>query len=300
MELIFQFFKERNFSELIQDFINLFRKVYKHYFLNIFTLSLPVIGFIMIVTFFLTSQFDNSNFDTFFGATLFFLAGLILVILIYILATLSTEYMVLLRNKNSTDFTYMDVLKSYRQNIRKYLVGSLALFIFGLIIFIPFAIVYVILAFIPLIGGLISQFISMMLTIYISSVFLLYRDGKSDIKSSFKLGYDLVKKNLFNHSLAFYLFQFITSIVTLIIFAIPVVTFIIIQYNTLGFDDDFFVSYWGKVCIALLAGLGTIAYLLMQMLNTSFSFLIYCSNYESYYKEHTLDNIQQIGQNIND
>lgn len=299
MEIIFQFFKERNFSELIQDFIALIRQIFKHYFNNIFVLSLPFIGFLVVSVFLLTSQIENPN-NSFFGIALIIISALMMMILMGLIIGISFEYMFLLRDKQSLNFNYKDILKSFRANFLVYLKGFIGIIIVCLIIMVPFMIVYFILAFIPLIGGIIGQFMSILLSIFLSCAFLLYRDKKFGLVDSFKNTFNFIKTNWLNHGLALFLFQFILSIITLIIFFVPIAAILLFQYNTLALNEEFFLSYWGKVLIAIFAGLSLLAFIIMQIINTSFTFLIYCSNYETYFKENTFENIQQIGKNLNE
>lgn len=299
MEIIFQFFKERNFSELIQDFIALIRQIFKHYFNNIFVLSLPFIGFLVVGVFLLTSQIENPN-NSFFGIALIIISALMMMILMGLIIGISFEYMFLLRDKQSLNFNYKDILKSFRSNFLVYLKGFIGIIIVCLIIMVPFMIVYFILAFIPLIGGIIGQFMSILLSIFLSCAFLLYRDKKFGLVDSFKNTFNFIKTNWLNHGLALFLFQFILSIITLIIFFVPIAAILLFQYNTLALNEEFFLSYWGKVLIAIFAGLSSLAFIIMQIINTSFTFLIYCSNYETYFKENTFENIQQIGKNLNE
>lgn len=298
MDLNFQFNKERGVGDLIQDFISLFRQIFKHYIATLLTLSLPLIGMIILLTFLATSQInDIEYFDLATTPAILFIGyGLALLVMVLFLGILCNEYMILLRDKNNTDFNYKTVLKSAKSNFITYITGGFVLFLFSLIIIIPVSIIYIILIFIPIIGGLAANFISMFLMIFYYCAFMLYREKKFGMIDAIRNTFPFLKKNWLNHTSSLFLFQFLLGIIMLILLIIPFILFFIIGFNSASFFSDFFTTYWGKIVISFVSGILSFGYILSIMINNSFVFLIYCSNNETKYHESVLESIQSIGQ----
>lgn len=304
MELNIRFKKVRKFSDYFSDTISLLKQSFKHFNSNIFKLCLPFLAFAFIITFYFTFLID---FDTLSSSEppmqliLSLIIGIpLLLIMMMIPIGFVIEYTMLLESKRSLDFTTADILNNFKRNIKKYITFFFASILVGLILAIPIAIISVIGAFIPIIGSFIVGIGLSGVAVYFYYCLFIYLEGRGEIWDCFKQGYHLIKKNYFNISAASYLFSMLAQIVMMIFILVPGIILAIIAYNTIGFNEFFMTSFFGKFTISFMVTLMTFLVFYVQFCNVSMNMITYYSNIEELMGEGSVDEIDQIGNQEHD
>lgn len=298
--LDFTFKKSRTLGELIGDFFSLFKQIFKHFTKNILTVSLPFIALFVLFIFFFLGSLPSyfQGFATFpVSSILSFELGAFLVAIIFsfIIATFGIEYMFLLEEKGTTDFSAKDVLRRVRSRVGKYLLFGLCSILITLIIIVPIVIVNLILAFIPIIGSFGSIIFMAMISLFFYCALFLYLSGRESLWGSYGASLSLIKSKVFAYGLASFIIQFISQIILSILIIIPILILGIIAYNTVGFDMLFFSSFAGKFIIAIGVAILTFFAVFFGIYLLCFYVLQYFSLLEISYSEATLDDIDQIG-----
>jgi len=298
--LDFNFKKSRGLRDLLSDYISLFKKIFKHFNAHIITISLPFIALFLLLIFYFTTyitQLINSPND--FSVVFIFsliLPALVFFFLLYLLvSTFGIEYMFLLEEKGSTDFTAKDIFKRIKTNLKKYVLFFLSSIVVSLVLIIPLGLVYFILMFIPLIGMVALGVLSAMLTLFFYCALFLYIQGRERLWDSYKAAFYLIKSKMFEYGLAAYIFQFLTQIILGVLTLIPLAVLFIIGFNTTVSFDHFFESFGGKILLSIGGSIMTLFIIITTIYMISFYVLQYFSLLEINYSEDTLDQIDQIG-----
>ena len=298
--LDFNFKKSRGFGDLFSDYISLFKKIFKHFNANIIALSLPFIALFILAIFYLTSYITDMIYaPNDFSLTLFFsifAPSLLIFFLFFMLvSTFGIEYMFLLEEKGSTNFTTRDIFNRIKLNLGKYVVFFFASILVFLMLLIPLGIVYAVLVFIPVIGTLAMGMLSAMMALFFYCALFLYIQNREKIWDSYKASFYLIKKKIWEYGLASYLFQMLVQIILGILTLIPIVILGLIAFNTIGFDQHFFETFSGKILISIGGSILTLFMIIASIYIISFNVLAYFSLLEVSYSEDTLDQIDQIG-----
>lgn len=299
-KLDFIFVKSRGLGELIQDYLSLFRRIFRHFNSCIFKFILPFLAIFLLLFFFLSSWGVNIFYSDSVSRSAalglpFLLAAFVLFFYLLFIPTFGLEYMFLLKEKESLDFSGQDVWSRVKHNLRHYIIFYLAAFVVMLILLIPLVIAAVILAFIPLIGGIALGILSACLAVVFSSALFLYLQGKEKVFDSFMAAWRLLKKKILVYGLTAYIFRVLLTICLGLLTIVPALIIGIIAYNSIGFNEHIFISFGGKILISLA---GTLFILLVTMTSVyvmTFYTLIYFSSLEATHKEGTISQIEQIG-----
>ncbi len=299
-KLDFTFKKSRKLGELISDYITLFKLIFKHFNKSILTLSLPFIAIFMLLMFYSISYITPLIFrstepelSTMIGIAASF--GLLMMLFFLIVSVFGIEYMLLLEEKGNTDFTTGDVFTKIKENIGKYLLFFLSSILVMLILLIPFGILVLILMFIPLVGTIAVGILATMLMLFNYSALFLYLQGKEKLWDSYGASFKLIKSKMFEYGTASYLFQFMVQITLGFVMLIPLIILGIVAFTTVGFHEDFFLTFGGKIIVSLGISFITLLVVFSSIYLISFYVLQYFSLLEVSYSEETLEDIEQIG-----
>lgn len=301
----FNFKKSRKLGDLLSDYISLFKKIFKHFNKTIIALSLPFIAIFMLISFYFFSyfsqMFSSSQAPSFIFISSIFLPAFFFIMLFFLLvSTFGIEYMLLLEEKGNTDFSTKDIFRNIRLRLPKYIGFFFSSIVVALMLLIPFGIIAVILAFIPLIGMLAIGVLSSMVALFFYCALFLYLQDRERLWDSYRASFYLIKSKIFEYGLASYIFQMIMQILLGLLTIVPLVILGIIAFNTIGFNDQFFTSFSGKFLVSLGSSIFTLFIIISSIYMISFYVLQYFSLLEVSYREDTLDHIDQIGQTEDD
>lgn len=298
--LEFTFKKSRKLGDLLSDYIQLYKKIFKHFNRNILIISLPFIGIFLLLTFYFMAQvFPALNstevlnigfFISLFIPILFFSFFFYLII-----ATFGIEYMRLLEKNKATDFNAKEIFTNIRMNFKKYL----SFFFFSILVFlgllIPLSIIAVLLMIIPFLGSLAIGVLGSMISVFFSIALLLYIEDRASLTQSYSLAMKMLKKKIFEYGLALYIFQLMIQIILGLLTLIPLVVLFLIAYNTLSFNDTFFFTFEGKLLISIGSVILAFFFILTSIYIVSFLALSYYSLIEDKFTETAIESIDNIG-----
>ena len=300
-KLDFEFIKSRGIGELIQDYLSLFKTIFRHFNSCIFKFILPFLAVFLVLFFFASSLgvdiFYSREWRT-SSVVIVMLVVISLVALFYFMfiPTFGLEYMFLLKEKGGTGFNGKEVWQRVRSHMGKYIVFFLASIIVMLILAIPIALAGVIFTLIP-IAGQIAFGIAMacVLLVFVCGLFL-YLEDRETVFDSFLASFRLLKKKLLSYGLTAYIFRILVGICLLLVTIIPTAILAIIAYNTIGFTEQIFISFGGKVMVSILGTLVILLSTISSIYVMSFYTLIYFSSLEATNKEGSMAQLDQIGQ----
>lgn len=303
----FKFLKVRDLGTIISDFITLVKLTFKHFNNISLRAFLPIVALLICVSFLITNVFYRFYVNVTYlpsGGELPELMpilgimglGFIYMILFIFLYYFVIEYVILLREKDELTFTFKDVRNSLKANRKKYIKHFFASLLVTLIAMIPLGIIFVILAFIPIIGTFANMFVQAALIIFIYYSMMAYREDRTDLWGSFSEGWKLLKKQFFMQLLAKTILGFLTNIVLSIVTILPAIVIFLIFMFINNFDTElFFESFTGRFLISIGMSLLTIYMLYAQLFNAQQLFLMYNSAIERDYQEGTLSDIETLG-----
>lgn len=298
--LEFTFIKNRGFGELIQDYLSLLKRIFRHFNSCIFKFILPFLAIFLLLFFFLSSFgvglfYSNALNDSAAFALPILIACFVGFFYFVFIPTFGMEYMFLLKEKGNTDFKGAEVWQRVKKHLGKYVKFFLASLVVMLIIAIPFIIVAGILVFIPLLGGIAIGILSACIGIVMVCGLFLYVEGKKEVFDSFTASFRLIKKKILVYGLTAYVFSLLIRICLMLITIIPSVILWIIAYNSIGFNEQIFISFGGKLILSIMGTLVILMFTISSIYIMSFYSLIYFSSLETTNKEGTLAQIEQIG-----
>lgn len=293
----FEFLKTRDIGSLFQDYISLFKMIFKHFNLSILRFTLPFIS-ILVVGVYLARGYIWELFYSTTGVGFLVIAttlvfSLLLFLYFVFIASFGVEYMFLLEKNRDTSFTNADILSSVKSNFGKYIKFFLAAILFLLIVSVPVGGAMAILIFVPIAGQLLVGVLTTTLTLFIFFAFFLYLQGRSNLTGSFRDAYRLLSRKFFNYALSAYIFQFLISIIIGVLIFVPVVFFTVLELNstislTMG-------SVFKEIFIIVLLVFAATLTALLSIYNVAFYVLAYFSALETRHSDGTLDKIDQIG-----
>lgn len=302
-KLSFIFKKERNFGELFSDYIGLFKLIFKHFNKNIIVVAVPFMAILMVFSFFSISyfveQFEFGSSDRVVSTVLIFVSlSFLLFLFMTLISIFGIEYMLLLEERGETDFGPKDIFASIRKHLSKYIAFFLASTLVIIIAAIPFSIVAVIFVFIPIIGQLALGIIGAIFALYLYCSMLLYLTGKQSLFNSFFASFHLIGKNFLMYGLAGYCMQMIIQIFFGLLVMIPVIVLGVIAFTTIGFNEDFFTSFGGKMMVS--AGIALLCLLVTYSIIYIIGFYVlsFFSLLEKTKSEQTIEDIESIGENL--
>lgn len=298
--LDFTFKKNRKLGALISDYIDLFKKIFKHFNKNILTVSLPFIALFMLLVFYSISAFVPLFYGTseltflsiigmVFTFSIFFLIFMVLI------SIFGMEYMFLLEERQKTDFTYSDVLTRVKKNFKHYFFFFLATILVNMVAMIPIGIISFILVFIPLVGSLAMGVLMTTYLLFIYCALFLYLQKRETLWDSYGASFRLIKSKMFEYGAAAYLFQFMVQIILGILVVLPTLIIFVITFFTVDFSQDFFITFTGKFLASIGGAIMLFAMIFSSIYMISFYVLEYFSLLEINFGEETLEDIEQIG-----
>lgn len=300
-KLDFEFIKSRGVGELIQDYLSLFKKIFRHFNSCIFKFVLPFLAVFLVLFFFASSLgvdiFYSNDWRT-SSVVIIMILVVVLVAFFYFtfIPTFGLEYMFLLKEKGDTDFKGKDVWQKVKSHMGQYIVFFLASIVVMMILVIPIAIAALIFTFIPVIGQIaLGIAMACVLLVFVCALFL-YLEGRETVFDSFLASFRLLKKKLLAYGLTAYIFRLLMGISLVLITLVPSAILAIIAYNTIGFTEQIFISFGGKIMISILGTLVILLSTISSIYTMSFYTLIYFSSLEVTNKEGSIAQLDQIGQ----
>lgn len=297
----FEFIKSRGIGELIQDYLSLFKKIFRHFNSCIFKFILPFLAVFLVLFFFASSLgvdiFYSKDWRT-SSVVIIMILVVVLVAIFYFtfIPTFGLEYMFLLKEKGNTDFKGKDVWKRVRSHMSQYILFFLASIVVMMILAIPIALAAIIFTLIPVAGQIaLGIVMACVLLVFVCGLFL-YLEGRETLFDSFLASFRLLKKKLLSYGLTAYIFRILTGISLLLITVIPSVILGIIAYNTIGFNEQIFISFGGKIMVSILGTLVILFSTISSIYTMTFYTLIYFSSLETTNKEGSIAQLDQIGQ----
>ncbi|HET8574064.1 MAG TPA: hypothetical protein VFL76_09350 [Edaphocola sp.] len=296
----FEFIKNRDVGELIQDYLSLFKKIFRHFNRCIFKFILPFLAIFLVLFFFASSLgvdiFYSKDWRTSSVVIIMILVVMLVAIFYFtFIPTFGLEYMFLLKEKENTDFNGKEVWQRVKRHMGKYIVFFLASIVVMLILAIPLALAALIFTFIP-IAGQIAFGIAMacVLLVFVCGLFL-YLEDRETVFDSFLAAFRLLRKKLLAYGLTAYIFRLLVGISLLLITIIPSAILGVIAYNTIGFNEQILISFGGKIMISILGTLVILFSTISSIYTMTFYTLIYFSSLEATNKEGSIAQLDQIG-----
>ncbi len=299
----FEFKRERKLGEFVQDFINLLKIIIGHLGKILFKmLALPICG-MLLVGYYISTQLnmhvDYSSADLFTVLSSFLTAISIMAIIAMIAFGLSIEYFMLLRDRRSLDFGEREVWRNFKDNIGSYFRFLGAAIIVGIIACIPLAIIAFVCLFIPFVGSIAVGILSAMVGLWFFTAFMLYREGYYELMDTFQEAYALLKNKIFEYGIASYVVNFLFQSLLYLISIVPFVIVALIAYNSVGFHQNFFETYFGKILVSVGGSILTLFFIVYSMLSVLSYGIIYESGKELKFGENVFERIAKIGRNAN-
>lgn len=295
----FEFKRERKLGEFVQDFIGLLKIIIVHLGHVLFRLlALPICG--MLLTGYYLSTQINLNVDYSSGelvdviASFIITFGAMLVIGMFAFG-FSIEYFILLRDRRDLSFNYADVWRSFKQNIGKYFKFLFAAFIVSIIVLIPVCFILFFCLFIPFAGTIAAGVVFAVLGLWFFSAFMLYREGYYKLTETFTSAFSMIKGRLMDYGIASYIVTFIFRALMTLIGIVPAAALGLLAYNMVGFSDDFFETYFGKIIVTFGSSLVTIFFIVYFMLSVISYGIIYEAAKELRFGEDVFEKIKRIG-----
>lgn len=299
MEINFEFRKDRKLGDIVQDFVNLIRLIFAHFFRTILRLAVVPLCVMLVLIYYGTTKINLTsdqgwleNKEVLVVAAFFVFSFMIASMLFY---GLGIEYFILLKTKRSTAFGTKDVWEGFIKNIRKYFVFLLIALISLALLFIPLAVIFALLLFVPFVGNFALGIGVTILGIWYFCAFLFYRESYMEAHTALQDTFKLIKNRLFTYGVASYIVSFIFQAMLMMLMLVPSLIIALIAYNVLGFNEGFFDSFTGRFLSSIGVTILVLIYVIYYMFSILVSGIIYESAKEFSYGENVYEKIVQIG-----
>lgn len=304
MELTqFEFKRERKLGEFVQDFINLLKVIFGHLATELLKLLVLPMCFMLLIGYYVSTQLNmHADYSSGELVDMFVALGaaLLFVLLNGVLAFgFTIEYFILLRDKRSLLFDYKDVWQAFKHHLDKYFRFFLGAIVVSVVILIPVGIVLFIAALIPLVGSFAIGIVFAVLGLWYFTAFMLYREGYYDLFDTYTAAYSLLKEKIAEYGLASYVVTFLFRSLMTLIGIVPLLIIGIVSYNYVGFDHNFFDTYFGKLIVTLGSTLLSIFFIVYYMLSVISYGIIYETAKELRFGEDVFEKIHKIGRRDN-
>jgi len=305
MEIIeFEFKRERKLGEFVQDFINLLKIIIGHLSKVLFKmLALPICG-MLLVGYYLSTQLnmhvDYSSGELFNVISSFMVAFLVMTLIGMIAFGLTIEYFIMLRDRRCLDFGEKEIWQAFKTHIGSYFRFLGAAIIVGMLVLIPLSIVLFACMFVPMVGSIGMGIVFAMVGLWFFTAFMLYREGYYELIDTFQGAYTLLKKKFFEYGTASYVVNFLFQTLLYTMTLVPSVVIGLIAYNSVGFNDNFFDTYFGKTLVSVGASLLTLFFIVYNMFSVLSYGIIYESGKELQFGENVFQRIAKIGRRGDD
>lgn len=300
MELAqFEFKRERKLGEFVQDFINLLKIIFGHMSVELLKLLLVPLCLMLLIGYYISTQLNiNANYSSGEIVDMFAALGIALICILIngmLAFGFTIEYFILLRDRRDLSFDYKDVWQSFRQHLDKYFRFLLGSIVVSVILFIPVALVIFITALIPFFGTIGVGMVFAVLGLWYFTSFMLYREGYYDLFDTYTSAYGMLKNKIAEYGLASYVVTFLFRSLMTLMSIVPFVLIGLVAYNYVGFDADFFETYFGKMLVTLGSTLLSLFFIVYYMLSVISYGIIYETAKELRFGEDVFEKIQKIG-----
>ncbi|MFD1771382.1 ABC transporter permease [Sphingobacterium suaedae] len=299
MEIDFEFRKERKMGEIVQDFINLLRLVLRHFFQTILSLSVVPLCVMLALIYYGTTKINLTRSESLTETPEIIVVALLVAVALLMVSLvffgLAIEYFILLKNSKGTAFGSVDVWRSFRSHFGKYLRFLVVAIVAFCILFVPLVIAMFILMFIPLIGSFAAGILGSFVGVWFFSAFMFYREGYMEAGNAIQQSFSILKKKIIDYSISSYVVSFVFQVLLMMLSLMPTLILGVIAYNTIGFEDTFFDSFFGRFLVAAGATLLILLYIVYYMFSVLVSGIIYETAKEVAYGEDVYDKIKHIG-----
>ncbi len=281
IKIYFDFFKQ-NFKNFTNIFIS---------YNGVFILTFLGISYLLVTGFIGVSKNSGDDSATMligFGALAFFLVFIVVAALNY---SLSSSYISHYVKQDGIDVEKKSVWKLVLYNF-----GNIIVFILLLIvIYIGFFVASMILAFIPIIGGIAQWILSLAMTSWFGVSFMVMLHEKKGVTEAFGEGWRLVTKNFWKCVGVNLIIGVLTGILIILVLTIPGVLIGIYSFHAVETGVDIKNSVVAKTVwiIGLCVFFVIITY--SQVLSQFINGILYFSIHEQTYNEYTREKIKQIG-----
>lgn len=295
----FEFKRERKLGEFVQDFINLLKLIVTHV-CKVLTklLALPIAA-MLLVGYYLSTQLNmNVNYSSgelvrvlsaSFGAI-----GIMLVIGMFAFG-LAIEYFILMRNMRHISFSEKEVWAQFKKNIGKYMRFLGAGIVVAILSILPIGILMAACAIIPFVGNIAMGILLAMVGLWYFTAFMLYREGYAELIDAFQNAFAMLKAKFFEYGAASYIVQFLFQTLLYLVTLMPAIVFGILAYNSVGFNENFFDTTFGKLLTSLGGSVLTIFIIIYNILSVLSYGIIYETAKEMKFGENVFDRIAKIG-----
>ena len=295
----FEFKRERKLGEFVQDFINLLKLIIAHV-CKILTklLALPIAG-MLLVGYYLSTQINmNVNYSS--GELVRVLSSSFGALgIMFIIGTFAfgftIEYFILIRDRRDIAFTEKDVWTQFRGNISKYFRFLGAAIVVGILSVIPMGILMAGCVFVPFVGNIAMGILFAMFGLWYFTAFMLYREGYSELMDTFQDAFGMLKAKFFEYGAASYIVSFLFQSLLYLITLMPAIIFGLLAYNSVGFNENFFDTTFGKLLTSLGGSVITVFFIVYNMLSVLSYGIIYETAKEMKFGENVFERIAKIG-----
>lgn len=300
----------RDFGDIITTYFDFFKqniKKFTNVFLSyngIFLIGLLIVSYLLVSGFMGVIAYEDSYsygvsrepMDEKYmiligiGGILFFIIFLMVAVLNYGLAS---GYMIKYEEQQGATFDKKDVWNYIKNQF-----GNIILFILLAIpLFIAFAIISIIFAFIPLVGLFVNYTAQFFMQAWIGVSFYDMLQNKKGVTDAYGEGWNLVTKNFWKSVGANFILGLLIGVLTMITFIIPGVIIGVYTFHVVEND----VAYSTSIVATIIYTLGTCIFLIIivygQCLSQFVNGILYYSLHEKTYNIHTRRKIEQIGNN---
>ncbi|ERJ61451.1 hypothetical protein [Sphingobacterium paucimobilis] len=299
----FEFKRERKVGEFVQDFINLLKIIWGHMTRELLRLLVGPLCMMMLVGYYISTQL-NLNVDYSSGEivdmlVIFGFAGLFMLLIGVLAFGFTIEYFILLRNRRDLLFSYKDIWRSFIDQRNKYIRFLLASIVVGVILFIPIGFAIFISALIPLVGSIAVGIVFSILGLWFFTAFMLYRENYYDLFDTYTSAFSLLKEKIGEYGLASYVVTFLFRSLITLTSVVPFIIIGLVAYNYVGFNNDFFETYIGKILVTFGSTVLTVFFIIYYMLSVISYGIIYETAKELRFGEDVFDRIHRIGRRDN-
>lgn len=295
----FEFKRERKVGEFVQDFINLLKIIWGHLSRELLRLLVGPLCIMLLVGYYISTQL-NLNADYSSGEivdmlVVFGVAAIFMLIIGVLAFGFTIEYFILLRDRRDLLFCYKDIWKSFRSHGSKYFRFLLGSIIVSIILFIPLSFIIFISALIPLVGSLAVGVVFAILGLWFFTAFMLYRENYYDLFDTYTSAFSMLKNKIGEYGLASYVVTFLFRSLMTLMSIVPLIIIGLLAYNYVGFSNDFFETYVGKMLVTFGSTMLSVFFIIYYMLSVISYGIIYETAKELRFGEDVFEKIHKIG-----
>lgn len=300
MELAqFEFKRERKLGEFVQDFINLLKIIIGHLSKELLKMLIIPLCLMLLVGYYISTQL-NLNVDYSSGEIVdilvtFGIAVLCMLVIGILAFGFTIEYFILLRNRRNLSFDYKDIWAGFSAHLDKYFRFLLGSIVVCIILFIPVSLVLFISALIPLVGSLAVGVVFATLGLWFFTAFMLYRENYYDLFDTYTSAFSMLKDKIAEYGLASYVVTFLFRSLITLMSVVPFVLIGLIAYNSVGFNENFFETYIGKMLVTFGSTFMSLFFIIYYMLSVISYGIIYETAKELRFGEDVFEKINNIG-----